>query len=69
MPMYQYNVPWSDKRGPLERESLGIDLDKIDISRELAILEKHHDKENAKMMDALVMHHLKKMLDDRDIDY
>ena len=68
-PMLQDRAPWSDKRGPLERESLGIDLDKIDISREMGILEKHHNKQNAKLMDVLITYHLKKMLDDRDVDY
>lgn len=67
-PMIQERTPWSNPKDPTKHRSLGVDLDKIDISREMEFLEKHHNKENAKMMDALVMHHLKKMLDDRDID-
>lgn len=68
-PIRQYRVPWSDRRGPLERPSLGIDLDKIDISREIQILEKHNDIEHAKLLDALVYEHLKRMLDNGDIEY
>jgi hypothetical protein len=68
-PMLQNRVPWSDRRGPLERPSLGIDLDKIDISREIQILAKHNNIKHAKLLDALVMEHLKRMLDDRDIEY
>lgn len=68
MPMHQYDVPWSDKRGPLERESLGIDLDKIDISREMEILEKYQDKKNAKLLDVLAERYYRQMLDDLDID-
>lgn len=67
--MLQERTPWSDKRGPLERPSLGIDLDKIDISREIQILEKHNDIEHAKLLDALVYERLKRMLDNGDIEY
>lgn len=45
-------TPWSEKP-ETKRMSYEVDLDKIDISRELELLEKHKDKENARKADLL----------------
>lgn len=55
-PMVLERTPWSSDKPESKRMSYGIDLDKIDISREMALLEKHHDKENARKADLLVEH-------------
>ena len=54
-PMIMERTPWSEKP-ETKRMSYEVDLDKIDISRELELLEKHQDKENARKADLLAEH-------------
>jgi hypothetical protein len=55
--MYQDRKPWSGLK-----DSLGVNLDKIDISREMELLEKHRNKKNAEILDKLVIEELKRKL-------
>ena len=61
-PMYLDRTPWSNPKDPTKHRSLGVDLDNIDISREMELLERHQDKKNAKVLDNLVMQNLKRKL-------
>lgn len=61
-PMTLDRTPWSKQK----HTSLGIDLDKIDISRELQILEKHQDKKNAEILDFIAMRYLKYGMSDEE---
>lgn len=60
--MYQDRKPWSGPKDPVKKTSLGVDLDNIDISREMELLEKHRNKKNAEILDKLVIEELKRKL-------
>lgn len=64
-PMFQDRTPWSDPGTftASTRISYEIDLDKIDISREMELLEKHQQKEKARKSDILADHIVRRLME------